>query len=136
MDAQKDSQGKAAESIRYWHALSKAEVLGLVGAGENGLTQREVQRRLRSIGPNRLPQQPPPTWWQIAWRQFQSPLIYILVAAAAVALVVGDFKDAAFIAIVLGINAGIGGYQEWRAEQSSRALQKLLHVRASVSRDG
>ena len=136
MDAQQDSQGKAAESIRYWHALSKAEVLGLVGAGENGLTQREVQRRLRSIGPNRLPQQLPPTWWQIAWRQFQSPLIYILVAAAAVALLVGDFKDAAFIAIVLGINTGIGGYQEWRAEQSSRALQKLLHVRASVSRDG
>jgi magnesium-transporting ATPase (P-type) len=87
-------------------------------------------------GANRLPQQPPPTWWQILLRQFQSPLIYILLAAAIVALIAGDFKDAGFIAAVLAINALVGGYQEWRAEQSSRALQQLLHVHASVVRDG
>ncbi len=49
---------------------------------------------------------------EILLRQFQSPLIYILVAAAVVAVIAGDVKDAGFIAAVLAINAVIGGYQE------------------------
>lgn len=121
---------------RAWHALSLAEVLRALEASEHGLSDGEARSRLDRFGPNRLPQQPPPTWWQILLRQFKSPLIYILLAAAAVAVAIGDFKDAGFIAAVLAINALIGGYQEWRAEQSSRALQQLLHVRASVVRDG
>src|SRR5690606_38507088 len=48
----------------------------------------------------------------------------------------GDLKDAGFIAAVLLINAIIGSYQEWKAEQSTHALQKLLQIRASVWRDG
>jgi magnesium-transporting ATPase (P-type) len=46
------------------------------------------------------------------------------------------FTDAGFILIVLAVNAAIGGYQEWRAERSTRALQQLLRVRATVLRDG
>jgi len=45
-------------------------------------------------------------------------------------------KDAGFIAAVLIINAIIGSYQEWKAEQSSHALRKLLQIRAAVQRDG
>jgi Ca2+-transporting ATPase len=119
-----------------WHTLPIEQVLSEVEVTEAGLTRGEAEARLAAFGPNRLPQQPPPTWWQILFRQFQSPLIYILLAAAVVAVVAGDFKDAGFIAAVLAINALIGGYQEWRAEQSSRALQQLLHIRASVVRDG
>jgi magnesium-transporting ATPase (P-type) len=60
----------------------------------------------------------------------------VLLAAAVVAVAVGDANDAVFIAIVLLINALIGGYQEWRAEQSNRALQQLLRVTAAAVRDG
>ena len=74
--------------------------------------------------------------WEILLRQFRSPLIYILGVAAVVSLAIGDVKDAGFIAAVLVLNALIGGYQEWRAEKSSRALQKFLNIRASVVRDG
>ena len=119
-----------------WHAQELGSVWCALDSTEQGLTKAEAHARLERCGPNRLPQQPPPAWWQILLRQFQSPLIYILLAAAVVAVVVGDFKDAGFIAAVLAINALIGGYQEWRAEQSTRALQQLLHIRASVVRDG
>lgn len=119
-----------------WHAMRLAELLSEVGATEAGLTHAEAVARLEAFGPNRLPQQPPPAWWQILLRQFQSPLIYVLLAAAVVAVLAGDLKDAGFIAAVLAINAVIGGYQEWRAEQSSRALQQLLHIRAAVLRGG
>jgi magnesium-transporting ATPase (P-type) len=119
-----------------WHTAKLTDVLRSLDSSEEGLSASEAKQRLAKYGPNSLPHQPPPAWWQILLRQFQSPLIYILVAAAVVAVATGDIKDAGFIAAVLAINAGIGGYQEWRAEQSSRALQQLLHIRASVIRDG
>lgn len=119
-----------------WHVANVGDIWKELDSSEQGLSKSEATQRLEKYGLNELPHQPPPTWWQILLRQFQSPLIYILVAAAVVAVFAGDFKDAGFIAAVLAINALIGGYQEWRAEQSSRALQQLLHIRASVVRDG
>jgi magnesium-transporting ATPase (P-type) len=49
---------------------------------------------------------------------------------------IGDLKDALFIGVVLLLNTIIGAYQEWRAEQSSHALKKLLSMHAHVERDG
>ena len=118
------------------HALDATRVLEHWNTTELGLSSAEAESRLRRYGPNRLPQPPTPTIAEILLRQFQNPLIYVLVIAAGVAILAGDFKDATFIFLVLAINSLIGGYQEWRAEQSSRALQKLLHFRASVMRDG
>lgn len=119
-----------------WHALPLTEILDRVSAAEAGLTRSEARARLERFGANELPRRPPPTLTQLTLRQFLSPLIYILVAAAALALVLGDVTDAAFIGVVLLINALIGGYQEWRAEQGSQALERLLVSRAAVQRDG
>lgn len=119
-----------------WHALPLDTVVARLQASESGLTSAEAQRLREKYGPNRLPHAPPPAWWQIVLRQFQSPLIYILMIAAAVSLLIGHAEDAGVIAIVLLLNAAIGGYQEWQAERSSQALQALLHVRAMLLRDG
>jgi len=69
-------------------------------------------------------------------RQFRSPLIYLLLAAALVSLAVGEQTDAGFIAAVLLINAATGTFQEHRAEASAAALQKLIHHIARVYREG
>ncbi len=102
----------------------------------DGLTTSEAAKRLEEFGANELPRTAPPTWWHIVLRQFRSPLIYILGVAAVVSLAIGEPTDAGFIAAVLALNALIGGYQEWRAEKSTRALQQLLQIRAAVVRDG
>ena len=52
-------------------------------------------------------------------RQFASPLIYVLVAAAAVSVAIGHGTDAAFIFVVLLINAVIGAAQEYAAQRSA-----------------
>ena len=119
-----------------WHSLNLEAVLEELQTNPNGLTESEAQLRFEQVGANRLPQPSTPSLWQILWRQFRSPLIYILGLAAWVSIVIGDVKDAGFIMAVLVINAVIGGYQEWQAEQSSRALQRLLKIRAAVMRDG
>ena len=119
-----------------WHAIDTETVFGHLQATPNGLTGSEATRRLEQVGANSLPRQAAPNPWQILLRQFRSPLIYILGLAACVSVAIGDVKDAGFIVGVLAINAVIGGHLEWRAEQSSRALQRLLKVRAAVMRDG
>jgi Ca2+-transporting ATPase len=119
-----------------WHDLDLETVFAQLQTTPIGLSESEAQLRLEQFGANSLPQPSQLSHWQILWRQFRSPLIYILALAACVSIAIGDVKDAGFIIAVLVINALIGGYQEWRAEQSSRALQQLLKIRAAVIRDG
>lgn len=124
------------QATAAWHSLDLADVCDQLDASEHGIGQDEANARLGEFGPNKLPQKPPAVLWRIVLRQFTSPLIYILALAAIVSVAIGDVKDAAFIAGVLVLNAVIGAYQEWKAEQSSHALRKLLQIRASVHRDG
>jgi len=121
---------------RAWHAETVEAVLAAWRATASGLSQAECERRQKTYGPNVLPERGATPVWKIVLRQFASPLIYILVAAAAVSAVIGDLKDAAFIAAVLMLNAVIGTYQEYQAEQSSQALKKLLRMLAQAERDG
>jgi Ca2+-transporting ATPase len=118
-----------------WHALPLEEVSERLGVHATGLSTQEARARLAAVGPNELPHRRPPSWWEIALHQFKSPLIYVLAAAAGVSIAIGEATDAAFIAAVLVINAIIGTLQEWRAEKSSQALQRLLKIRATVERD-
>ncbi len=63
-------------------------------------------------------------------------MIYILFVAGIIAILIQDYKDAAFIFAVVLLNAIIGTIQEYRAEQSAHALQSLIKSRARVRRDG
>ncbi len=127
---------RSEQVLTAWHALTQNDVAALLDANEHGLSEAEATARLARYGPNHLPQKPPTPLWTIVLRQFRSPLIYILALAAVVSAALGDVKDAGFIVAVLVLNAVIGSYQEWKAEQSSHALKQLLQIRASVQRDG
>ncbi len=112
------------------------EVCDSLGSTEKGLSHKEAQARQHRYGSNILPKEPPRRLGVIVVRQFRSPLIYILGVAAIISLAIQAFSDAGFIAAVLALNAIIGAYQEWRAEKSAIALQKLLRIRAVVEREG
>lgn len=123
------------EKNQAWHTADLPDVMLALNTTEGGLFENEALERLQKWGPNKLPQQNPTLFVWIFLRQFRNPLIYILLFAAVVSMVIGDLKDASFIVIVLAINAAIGSYQEWHAEQSSNALKKLLQIRAFVIRN-
>lgn len=101
-----------------------------------GLTSAEAEARLARFGPNALPEAKTPSLFAVFFRQFLSPLIYILVAAAVVSLLLGEIKDALFIAVVLVINGIIGTVQEYSANRAAAALRKLEQPHATVVRDG
>ncbi|HDQ26636.1 MAG TPA: HAD family hydrolase [bacterium] len=124
------------EAESTWHALEPKEIFETLECSDNGLSGEDVKKRLEKYGPNTLPVKKPPTIFVIFLKQFLSPLIYVLIAAGIAALAIGDKKDAFFIFLVILINAVIGTYQEWRAEKSAAALQRMIKVKAFVRRDG
>ncbi len=131
-----DSVTNTAVLSTPWHALSVQDVYARLNTSAAGLSSAEVAARRQQYGRNLLPTKPPPKLWLVILHQFTNALIYILLIAGVVALAVGDFKDAAFIFGVVVLNAIIGTYQEWRAEQNAYALQSLLEIRARVRRNG
>ncbi|MFZ5729498.1 MAG: cation-translocating P-type ATPase, partial [Pseudomonadota bacterium] len=88
------------------------------------------------FGPNTLPERGGQGLLGVVLGQFRSPLIYVLLAAAAVSAALGHGRDAVFIAVILIINAAIGALQESRAERSAAALKASLKLMALVLRDG
>jgi len=68
-------------------------------------------------------------------RQFRSPLIYILLLAALIAVALGDLSDGLFIGVVLLANGIIGAVQEYSANRASAALRQLEEPKAVVIRD-
>lgn len=120
----------------YPHALSGEQILDGLQAQPNGLTSAEVLKRQQQYGPNALPRKEPPGLFQVFANQFKSPLIYVLVAAAVVSLLIQEFSDAIFISAVLLLNAVIGTIQEYSAQRSADALQKMMTTRVRVLREG
>ncbi|MCT8336244.1 HAD-IC family P-type ATPase [Methanoculleus sp. Afa-1] len=119
-----------------WHAIPADDVAGQLGSPEEGLSDAEVARRREIFGENALPEKRPPTVIEVFLRQFMSPLIYVLLAAGIISLLFADFTDAAFIFVVILINAVIGTFQEVKAERSATALQQMLKIYARVIRGG
>jgi Ca2+-transporting ATPase len=110
---------------------------------ETGLSAQEAASRLAQNGPNELRAAPRVPAWRRVLAQFQHPLIYLLLAAVAVALVawwvegrVGWPVDAIVIAAVVLLNGVIGHVQEAKAQNAVATLAKMTAATAAVLRDG
>jgi Ca2+-transporting ATPase len=120
-----------------WHAKPVQEVLDhLKGDAQNGLPEEEAANRLQQHGPNALREQPRPTFWHRLLAQFQSFVIYVLIFAAILSAVLGDWVEAAAIAAIVALNAVLGVIQEGKAEEALSALKRLASPDALVVRDG
>lgn len=101
-----------------------------------GLDQAEAVERLARFGENILPEPKAASLLSVYLQQFKSPLIYILLLAAAVSLVLSEAGDAMLIVVVLLLNGAIGSMQEYSAGRAAAALRKLEQPRATVIRNG
>ena len=119
-----------------WHAMPVEAVLARLAVTLHGLNQQEAARRLYLYGPNALPEMASAGPLLVFFRQFASPLIYLLLAAGLLSLFIGNHWDAAFIFGVLLLNAIMGAGQELKADACARALRSLVSQVAIVRRDG
>ena len=118
-----------------WHNKELSAVFEALRSGEEGLSVEEAARRLKEEGQNVLPESKPDSVGVIFLRQFQSPLIYILLGASAIVLFMGEYIDGLIILAVLVFNAIAGTVQEGRAQNTLRALKTYVETTATVVRD-
>ncbi len=120
-----------------WHRREIADVVRELRTDPGtGLTGAEAASRLRASGPNELPEGPPLRPGRILLSQFASTMVGVLLAAAVVSALLGDFVDTVAIFAIVLLNALLGFTQEYRAEKAMAALSRLAAPVVKVRRDG
>ncbi|MDD2579140.1 MAG: cation-translocating P-type ATPase [Eubacteriales bacterium] len=103
---------------------------------QNGLKADQVRQRQEQYGPNTLQEKKRQSLLIRFLLQFKDVMVLILLTAALVSGLLGEYLDAAVILAIIMINALLGLIQEGRAEKAIEALQKMASPQARVIRDG
>jgi Ca2+-transporting ATPase len=119
-----------------WYQLTIKETFEKLSASESGLSDSEIKDRLLQFGPNKFIDEEKISKLKILLHQFTSPLIYILLIAGMVTIFLNEYIDSGVIFAVVILNAIIGYIQEYKAEESVRALKKMVVPKAKVLREG
>ncbi len=120
-----------------WHSISPDETLEKLGSKlEQGLTSAEAALRLEKYGPNQLEEGKRITFLQMVIGQLNNFVVILLLVAALVSAVLGEWVDASAILGIVILNTIMGVVQENRAEQALAALKKLAAPDAQVLRNG
>lgn len=121
---------------KQWHSFSIEKVLRELGSRPNGLTDKEVEARIKKFGYNELPQEKTFSRTKLFLEQFKNPLIYILLMAGLVALALKNHTDSIVIFGAVLLNTIFGYFQESKANQALDKLKKVLKVKTIVFRQG
>ena len=100
-----------------------------------GLSAMGAKQRLVENGANELLAAARRNAWRILWEQLSALMIVILILAAAISALLGDYLDAGAIAAIVFLNALLGFVQEYRAERAVESLRNLAVPVIRVRRD-
>lgn len=122
---------------RKWYQFSIPEVLTILKTDvDKGLNTKEALARLGEFGLNQLQEFKRSSPLKMFIGQFTDFMVLVLIAAALISGMLGEYADALTILAIIIINAILGFVQEYRAEKSLEALKKLTSPEAKVIRDG
>jgi Mg2+-importing ATPase len=124
-----------AEPERFWD-VPVPDLLRRLHARPEGLPEAEASLRLRAAGRNLVAEQRRHPVAIKALRRCAEPLVAILLAAALVTGLTGDWSNTAIILVIVAVSVGLDVFQEHRAEHAAEALRARVALRASVRRGG
>jgi Mg2+-importing ATPase len=100
------------------------------------MTQAEAENRVRTAGPNEVAQEKPQSWPVRLLKIARNPLVILLVTLSAVSFATGDARAGTVMAMMVGLSVGLRFLQEARADAAAAKLKAMIHVTATVVRDG
>ena len=122
---------------KVWHQLPAEEVVQALGVNlPTGPSTKEVRHRQKEHGPNRVTARRGTPEWLKFLKQFNQPLVYILLLAAGVTAFLGEWVDSSVIFGVVIFNAIVGFLQEAKDEKAIKALAKMVATETTVRRNG
>jgi Mg2+-importing ATPase len=124
-----------AGAAAYW-ALDPGALLLQLRTTADGLTDADAAGRLRTYGPNELGPRQGTSRLSTLARQLRSPLLLLLLFAAAASGLSGEWLDTAIVLAIVSATVGIGYSREYSAQTAAEALREHLQARTRVLRDG
>ena len=112
------------------------QLLETLGTSLAGLTQLEADRRARSSGPNEVAQEKPQGWPIRLLKIVRNPLVILLAVLAAISFATGDARAGSVMVMMVALSVGLRFLQEARADAAAAKLKAMIHVTATVIRDG
>ncbi|SHO62853.1 cation-translocating P-type ATPase [Algoriphagus zhangzhouensis] len=112
---------------------NKSEIQNLI---KSGLSDQESEKQLEEFGPNSLKEKAKKPAWKLFLGQFQDFMIVVLLVAALISGVAGEWTDSIIILIIVVLNAILGFIQEYRAEKAMESLKKMSEVQVQTKRNG
>jgi Ca2+-transporting ATPase len=120
-----------------WYSLPGTEVAAALGVDPAvGLTSGRADQLLASHGPNALPEEKAKPGWLRFVDQYRTYMQLILVGAAVVSMIVGQWNTGILLVVLTVVNAVVGLRQEGKAESAMNALKSMMKITARVRRDG
>jgi Ca2+-transporting ATPase len=120
-----------------WHTLSSGQVLDAEAVdSRSGLSSAEAAARAARYGLNKLDAGREEPRWRAFLRQFADLMQVVLLAAGLVSLLLREWETGVVLLLVTLFNAILGLRQEGKAAAAVDALQKMMIIKARVTRDG
>jgi len=122
-------------AAEFW-SQPASKLLERLGTTNEGLSAGEAARRLVRVGPNQLQRKRRTATLSLLLSQFGNPIILILLFAAGLSFYLGDHIDTIIIVTIVLVSGLLGFWQERGAADAVDKLLALVHLRATVLRDG
>ena len=119
----------------YW-SRQAADLLSELHCTSDGLSTTDARERLQQVGPNVLKPRRHDTALRSFIGQFTSPLVLILIFAAIISAIAGEWTDAIIVIIIVIASATLGFVQEYSANNAVEKLRAQVTIKANVLRDG
>lgn len=119
----------------YW-TQEPGAVMTALGSGPQGLTLAQAATSLASYGTNTMAGAERNSGIKLALRQFESPLVLILIFAAVISLALQQWVDASIILVIVLGSAVLSFSQEYRASAAVEGLKQRLALTCRVLRGG
>ncbi|SDC64584.1 plasma-membrane calcium-translocating P-type ATPase [Pelagirhabdus alkalitolerans] len=118
------------------YSKSKEELQTELDTTDNGLSEEEVKVRQERDGLNELEGKKPRSTWRLFLDAFKDAMVIVLLVAATVQFLLGDYIETIVIVLVLLMNAYISVVQTKKAQSSLDALKNMSAPKANVKRNG
>jgi len=111
-------------------------IMQLKGNARTGLEEKAILQSRKEYGRNVLKDTQSRNVFKMLFAQFKSPLVLILIVASLLSFFLGQERDGSILLMIVVLNALIGFYQEWKAENILASLKALVVNKCIVIREG
>ncbi len=125
-----------SEKLSVPWARTAEELSEVLESAPDGLSDGEASKRLKAFGKNQFERRGRASALRLLFRQLGSPLIFVLLGAAALTTYLGETVETLVILLAVGVNTFLGFYQEYKAENTLEKLTAYIKDRARVLRGG